>query len=117
MGGGGEDKGGGGTGETWSGVEVRCTSGLEGSGRGRVEMSGFFFRMVNYVVNEVLVEALSNSRAFQRFALRTDKTIQEAAVELAKKRAEAGVKLERHMEEMRENLKRGMDKDKYDGRF
>ena len=68
------------------------------------------YRLVNYVVNEVLVEALSNSRTFQRFAVRTDKNLQEAAVELAKKRVEAGARLERHMEEMAENLRRGRDK-------
>mmetsp|Transcript_20557 Transcript_20557/g.69918 ORF Transcript_20557/g.69918 Transcript_20557/m.69918 type:complete len:122 (-) Transcript_20557:77-442(-) len=35
-------------------------------------MSGMFQRVLNYVANELLVEKLSNSPTFQRFAIRTD---------------------------------------------
>ena len=38
----------------------------------------FFSRLVNYVVNELLVDALANSKTFQRFAVRTDKALREA---------------------------------------
>jgi hypothetical protein len=38
----------------------------------------FFGRVMNYVFNELLVDALANSRAFQRFAVRTDKALREA---------------------------------------
>lgn len=38
----------------------------------------FFGRVFNYVFNELLVDALANSKTFQRFAVRTDKALREA---------------------------------------
>ena len=38
----------------------------------------FFSRVMNYVFNELLVDALANSKTFQRFAARTDKALREA---------------------------------------
>jgi hypothetical protein len=38
----------------------------------------FFSRVMNYVFNELLVDALANSRTFQSFAVRTDKALKEA---------------------------------------
>lgn len=38
----------------------------------------FFQRLVSYVVNDVAVKALSNSRAFQRFALKTHYHVEDA---------------------------------------
>lgn len=38
-------------------------------------MNQFITRLVNHVVNEVLVEGLAKSRLFQRFAVRTDATL------------------------------------------
>ena len=38
----------------------------------------FFSRVMNYVFNELLVDALANSKTFQRFAVRTDKALHEA---------------------------------------
>ena len=38
----------------------------------------FFSRVMNYVFNELLVDALANSKTFQRFAVRTDKALREA---------------------------------------
>jgi len=37
----------------------------------------FIQRIVNYVANEVLIKGLSNSKTFQRFALRTDHHVQQ----------------------------------------
>lgn len=37
----------------------------------------FFQRLLNYLVNEVLVQGLANSRAFQRFAVKTDAALTE----------------------------------------
>jgi hypothetical protein len=38
----------------------------------------FFQRLISYVVNDVAVKALSNSRAFQRFALKTHYHVEDA---------------------------------------
>ncbi|PNT61441.1 hypothetical protein BRADI_5g15200v3 [Brachypodium distachyon] len=35
-----------------------------------------FSRALGYVINEFIVEGLANNRAFQRFAVRTNKTIE-----------------------------------------
>lgn len=37
----------------------------------------FFQKLLNYLVNEVVVQGLANSRTFQRFAIRTDAMINE----------------------------------------
>jgi len=37
----------------------------------------FITRVVNYVANEVIIKGLSNSRTFQKFAVRTNKQYQE----------------------------------------
>ena len=39
--------------------------------------SQFVNRLANYIANEVLIKGLANSRFFQRFAVRTDKSIQD----------------------------------------
>jgi hypothetical protein len=39
-------------------------------------MSGLFGKLVAHFLNEVIVKTLANSRAFQRFALKTDTFIQ-----------------------------------------
>lgn len=41
-------------------------------------MSAFFQRLVSYVVNDVAVKTLANSRAFQRFALKTHYHVEDA---------------------------------------
>mmetsp|Transcript_6774 Transcript_6774/g.7239 ORF Transcript_6774/g.7239 Transcript_6774/m.7239 type:complete len:120 (+) Transcript_6774:145-504(+) len=37
----------------------------------------FITRIVNYVANEVIIKGLSNSRTFQKFAVRTNKQYEE----------------------------------------
>mmetsp|Transcript_25281 Transcript_25281/g.28285 ORF Transcript_25281/g.28285 Transcript_25281/m.28285 type:complete len:122 (-) Transcript_25281:61-426(-) len=37
----------------------------------------FITRVVNYVANEVIIKGLSNSRTFQKFAVRTNKQYEE----------------------------------------
>ena len=37
----------------------------------------FIARVVNYVANEVIIKGLSNSRTFQKFAVRTNKQYEE----------------------------------------
>ncbi|OEU08269.1 hypothetical protein FRACYDRAFT_145628, partial [Fragilariopsis cylindrus CCMP1102] len=37
----------------------------------------FITRVVNYVANEIIVKGLSNSRTFQKFAVRTNQQYEE----------------------------------------
>ena len=39
----------------------------------------FFQRVMHYVFNELLVNALANSRTFQRFAIRSNEAMQDFA--------------------------------------
>ncbi|XP_038903248.1 uncharacterized protein LOC120089892 [Benincasa hispida] len=48
----------------------------------------FMHRVVSYLVNEVLVNSLANSRTFQRFAVRTSKQIEEISNKAAQKKQE-----------------------------
>ncbi|KAJ0882963.1 hypothetical protein Hanom_Chr10g00898821 [Helianthus anomalus] len=48
----------------------------------------FVQRVMSYLVNELLVDSLANSRAFQRFAVKTSKSMEEMASLAAKKRQE-----------------------------
>jgi hypothetical protein len=41
----------------------------------------FFQRVANYVVNEVVVKGLANSKTFQKFAVRTNKQYQDFSKE------------------------------------
>ena len=47
-------------------------------------MNQFVQRVANYVANEILIKGLANSKTFQRFAVRTNKSYSEAQ-EAAKK--------------------------------
>jgi hypothetical protein len=40
-------------------------------------MNAFFQRVANYVANEVVIKGLANSRTFQRFAVRTNKSYED----------------------------------------
>jgi len=40
-------------------------------------MSQFVQRLANYLANEVLIKGLANSKVFQRWAVRTDRTLQD----------------------------------------
>lgn len=51
----------------------------------------FVNRLVSYVVNELAVNALANSRTFQRFAVRSDALVREAAKTDAAEAAKRGV--------------------------
>eukprot|EP00210_Caulerpa_lentillifera_P002060 g1975.t1 len=71
---------------------------------GDVALMSFFNRIINHLVNQVLVDTLTNSRIFQRFAVRSN----EAFKEFAKK---GGVNMEQASEfgkafaaEMRKNF-------------
>ncbi|XAR55810.1 hypothetical protein NMG60_11036016 [Bertholletia excelsa] len=46
----------------------------------------FMHRVISYVVNEIVVNGLANSPAFQRFAVRTSKRIEDISKQAAEKR-------------------------------
>ncbi|KAK7373953.1 hypothetical protein VNO80_07375 [Phaseolus coccineus] len=48
----------------------------------------FVQRVVSYVVNEVVVNGLANSPAFQRFAVRTSRRIEDISNKAIQKRQE-----------------------------
>ncbi|XP_041023800.1 uncharacterized protein LOC121264605 [Juglans microcarpa x Juglans regia] len=48
----------------------------------------FMHRVMSYLVNELVVNSLANSPAFQRFAVRTSKRIEEVSIKAAQKKQE-----------------------------
>ncbi|GMY25523.1 protein trichome birefringence-like 3 [Fagus crenata] len=48
----------------------------------------FFQRAASYVLNELIVDRLANSHAFQRFAVRTSKSFDEMITKAASKKQE-----------------------------
>ncbi|CAH0489630.1 unnamed protein product [Peronospora farinosa] len=77
----------------------------------------FFQRLVSYVINDVAVKALSNSRAFQRFALKTHyhmedaKTMASTSADVLKNSFETyAPKVKEFGEAFREELARDMKK-------
>ncbi|PKA64595.1 hypothetical protein AXF42_Ash007341 [Apostasia shenzhenica] len=44
----------------------------------------FLGRIIGYVVNELVVEGLANNPTFQRFAVRTSKSLQDLSVKAEK---------------------------------
>ncbi|KAE8692898.1 protein SCO1-like protein 1 [Hibiscus syriacus] len=62
----------------------------------------FMHRVISYVVNELVVDRLANSHAFQRFAVRTSKKIEDISSIAAKKREE----LAEQMKEISKNMEK-----------
>ncbi|BAT84070.1 uncharacterized protein HKW66_Vig0115570 [Vigna angularis] len=50
--------------------------------------ANFMQRVLSYVVNEVVVNGLANSPAFQRFAVRTSRSIEDISSKAIQKRQE-----------------------------
>uniref|UniRef100_F6HRG4 Uncharacterized protein n=1 Tax=Vitis vinifera TaxID=29760 RepID=F6HRG4_VITVI len=48
----------------------------------------FMHKVISYVVNEVLVNSLANSPAFQRFSVRTSRRMEDISNKAAQKRQE-----------------------------
>ncbi|XP_022767770.1 uncharacterized protein LOC111312066 isoform X4 [Durio zibethinus] len=68
----------------------------------KVIMAGgnFMHRVMSYVINELVVDRLANSPAFQRFAVRTSKKIDDISNMAAKKSQE----LAEQMKELSKNM-------------
>ncbi|CAL6427110.1 unnamed protein product [Bathycoccus prasinos] len=64
----------------------------------------FVGRLANYVLNEFLVNALANSKSFQRFAVRTDDAMRKGNVykTVSEGASKAKESVERYAEEAKE---------------
>ncbi|KAK7339905.1 hypothetical protein VNO77_20591 [Canavalia gladiata] len=60
--------------------------------------ANFMHRIISYVVNEVVVNGLANSPAFQRFAVRTSKRMEDISNKAVQKKQELA-------EQIKENIK------------
>lgn len=69
----------------------------------------FFQRILGYLVNEVLVSGLANSKTFQRFAVRSNDMIQEMSKKGVEHRSKYAEQLENFGKTFREEMKKGMD--------
>jgi uncharacterized membrane protein YccC len=69
------------------------------SGRGN-----FLARVVQYVVNELIVDRLANNPSFQRFAVRSSKAIEEMAQKGAQTKEELTQQLKVYSESFKEEV-------------
>jgi hypothetical protein len=73
--------------------------------RGRSPVMSFVNRLFSYVFNELMVNALANSKTFQRFAVRSDAMMKEAASGDAMKMMKEGQEYaKRSAEEVRRSV-------------
>ncbi|KAJ7299304.1 hypothetical protein O6H91_12G036500 [Diphasiastrum complanatum] len=72
------------------------------AGGGKV--MSFVARTMQYVVNELLVDRLSNNVTFQKFAVRSAKTIEDITQKGFQTKEELAVKLKTFSEEFSEEL-------------
>lgn len=72
---------------------------------GEVMAGGNFMnRVLSYLVNELLVEKLSNSPSFQRFAVRTSRTLEDLSTK--------GIQMRFEVSERLKDLSRKIEKDR-----
>ncbi|CAN6576116.1 hypothetical protein ACFX13_010062 [Malus domestica] len=67
----------------------------------------FMNRVVSYLVNELLVDSLANSRAFQRFAVKTSKRIEDIQNIAAKKKEQLAEQMKDFSKNMEDSFKDG----------
>ncbi|KAL6952304.1 hypothetical protein U1Q18_045159 [Sarracenia purpurea var. burkii] len=65
----------------------------------------FMHRVISYVVNEFIVNGLANSPAFQRFAVRTSKSIEDISNKAVQKRQE----LAKQIKDLSKNFENSKD--------
>ncbi|CAN6724162.1 unnamed protein product [Malus baccata var. baccata] len=65
----------------------------------------FMNRVVSYLVNELLVDSLANSRAFQRFAVKTSKRIENIQNIAAKKKEQLAEQMKDFSKNMEDSFK------------
>ncbi|BDA47723.1 hypothetical protein COCOBI_10-5740 [Coccomyxa sp. Obi] len=69
----------------------------------------FFARVLNHLVNEVLVQGLANNRTFQQFAVRSNAWIAEVAKKSAEKQNQIAEQAQNFHKTFREEMKKGVD--------
>ncbi|XP_027926180.1 uncharacterized protein LOC114183368 [Vigna unguiculata] len=69
-------------------------------------MANFMQRVVSYVVNEVVVNGLANSPAFQRFAVRTSRRIEDISIKVNQKKQELMEQAKDLSEDISESFKK-----------
>ena len=67
----------------------------------------FVHRVMSYLVNELLVDSLANSRAFQRFAVKTSKRIEDIQNIAAKKKEQLAEQMKDFSKNMEDSFKDG----------
>ena len=60
-------------------------------------------RVISYLANEIIVNGLANSPAFQRFAVRTSKQLEEVSNVAVRKRQEIAEKVKNLSEEFEQS--------------
>eukprot|EP00850_Spirogloea_muscicola_P019840 SM000200S05830 [mRNA] locus=s200:226987:227626:+ [translate_table: standard] len=66
----------------------------------------FLHRVVQYVANELIVDRLANSPAFQRFAVRSQKAVEDLARRGAEKQAQLAQQAQELQASLREEVSR-----------
>lgn len=69
----------------------------------------FLQRVVGYLVNEVIVSGLANSKLFQQFAVRSSSAFQDVAKKGAESKAKYAEQLEAVSKTFTSELRKGMD--------
>ncbi|KAK9905648.1 hypothetical protein WJX75_003868 [Coccomyxa subellipsoidea] len=69
----------------------------------------FFARVLNHLVNEVLVQGLANNRMFQQFAVRSNAWMTEVAKKSADKQTQISEQAQNFHKAFREEVKKGVD--------
>lgn len=67
----------------------------------------FLARVMQYVVNEFVVDRLANNQSFQRFAVRSSRTLEDLAQKGAEKKAELAAQLKVFSEDLTDGLSKG----------
>lgn len=69
----------------------------------------FFGKVFSYVFNEALVNTLANSKAFQRFAVRSSKVMEAVQSKGSTHKDRISTQASDFTKELREQLKQGLD--------
>eukprot|EP00884_Botryococcus_braunii_P007396 jgi/Botrbrau1/16658/Bobra.0068s0074.1 len=68
----------------------------------------FFSRIINYVVNQVLVDGLANNPTFQRFAIKSNAQLEQLAKQAAEQKAKLGEQTSSFIKVFQEEVQKGL---------
>ncbi|CAK0783099.1 hypothetical protein CVIRNUC_006294 [Coccomyxa viridis] len=69
----------------------------------------FFARVLNHLVNEVLVNGLANNRTFQQLAVRSNAWVADIAKKSAEHQKKIGQQAQDFQKTFRDEMKKGID--------